>query len=162
MNWGIFVVKTQPNKFFIFEREFSRQDGPTGKTRLLAIYSSYSVIQMRYPLHELIEMPGFFSELPFQDQGASQLCPDCELPRLCNKHFAESVRPVDSLTGGACGPGKDRCYIFDPCKNHRQQPVEAEQPKPTREEVLERVAKLPPLANSRLVGKVKNNDPLTK
>lgn len=143
MNWGIFVVKTQPNKFFIFEREFSRQDGPTGKTRLLAIYSSYSVIQMRYPLHELIEMPGFFSELPFQDQGAEierlrgalQLwadviaawdsgqsnpralallekardatrpalspaalppCPDCELPRLCNKHFAETVRPKEN------------------------------------------------------------------
>lgn len=133
MNWGIFVVKTQPDKFFVFEREFSRQDGPTGKTRLLAIYSSYSVIQMRYPLHELIEMPGFFSELPFQDQSALQPCLDCELPRLCNKHFAESVLPV-----------------------------ETEQPKPTREEVLERVAKLPPLANSRLVGKVKNNDPLTK
>lgn len=99
MNWGIFVVKTQPDKFLVFERVekgIHPFTGPTGKTRYLFTTSSYSVIQMRYPLHELLEMPRFFS-----------------------------ASPIDSLTGGACGPGKDRCYIFDPCKNHRQQPKPA-------------------------------------
>jgi len=116
MTYGIFVVKTQPDKFLVFERAARKHDEfnqPTGQTRYLFTTSSYSMIQLRYPLHELIEMPGFFMQVPFMTHEVS-----------------EKEEIVDSLTGGACGPGKDRCYIFDPCKNHRQQPVEAEQPKP--------------------------------
>lgn len=68
MNWGIFVVQTQPDKFLVFERVEKGAHpftGPTGQTRYLFTTSSYSMIQLRYPLHELLEMPGWFCQIPF-------------------------------------------------------------------------------------------------
>jgi hypothetical protein len=94
MNWGIFVVQTQPDKFFVFERQgvYQKISGdsscfksreryeacdcyrtvqtadPNGKTRFLFQTSSLSMIKMRYPLFELLEMPGFFAEMPFMSE----------------------------------------------------------------------------------------------
>lgn len=51
-------------------------------------------------------------------------CPDCELPRLCTKHFAESVQPadVDAFLAGLPDPGPVLAVSGEPRSAAKKEP----------------------------------------